>query len=106
MATLLLIRHGQASYGQVDYDRLSERGIAQARAVGEHVGTLDALYVGPLKRQQQTAAELAKQPAPTTLAEFAEYPGFDMVSSFMPKLILEDADFAQLQTKPTRELAD
>jgi broad specificity phosphatase PhoE len=106
MATLLLIRHGQASYGQVDYDRLSERGVAQARAVSEHLGTLDALFVGPLKRQQQTAAELAKQPAPTTLVEFAEYPGFDMVSSFMPKLILEDPDFAQLQTKPTRELAD
>jgi broad specificity phosphatase PhoE len=111
MATVLLIRHGQASYGQVDYDRLSERGEAQARAVGEHLaGTkLDAFYVGPLTRQQQTAAraaQVAKLPAPTTLPEFAEYPGFDMVSHFMPKLILEDPDFAQLQTKPTRELAD
>jgi broad specificity phosphatase PhoE len=111
MATLLLIRHGQASYGQVDYDRLSERGQIQARALGEHLATvkLDALYVGPLTRQQQTAAgaaEAAKLPPPTTLAEFAEYPGFDMVTRFMPKLVAEDPELAQLVSKPTRELAD
>ena len=111
MATVLLIRHGQASYGQADYDRLSDRGHAQARALGEHLAhaKLDALYVGPLTRQQQTAAgaaETAKLPPPTTLAEFAEYPGFDMVTRFMPKLVAEDAELAQLLTKPSRELAD
>ena len=31
MGTLLLIRHGQASYGEVDYDRLHE---VQTRVIG------------------------------------------------------------------------
>jgi broad specificity phosphatase PhoE len=34
VGTLYLIRHGQASYGEADYDRLSPRGIEQAQAVG------------------------------------------------------------------------
>ena len=34
VGTLYLIRHGQASYGEPDYDRLSPRGIEQALAVG------------------------------------------------------------------------
>ena len=36
MAQLFLVRHGQASYGAADYDRLSELGWRQARWLGEH----------------------------------------------------------------------
>jgi broad specificity phosphatase PhoE len=106
MGTLLLIRHGQASYGQADYDRLSPRGEAQARALGELLAAHppDALYVGPLRRQTQTAAFAATGaaatgrglPAATELAELAEYPGFDMVARFMPRLVAEDPRFAAL----------
>jgi len=116
MATLLLIRHGQASYGQVDYDRLSARGQEQARHVGAFLAAtpVDALYVGPLTRQRQTvehaasAAEAAGRALPraTVLGELAEYPAFDMIQHFMPKLVAEDAKFAELPTRPTRELAD
>ena len=113
MATLLLIRHGQASYGQADYDRLSPRGEAQARALGKLLAAarLDALFVGPLRRQTQTAALAAEGaggdlPAATTLAELAEYPAFELLQHFMPKLVAEDPKFAQLGTKPSRELAD
>ncbi|MDB4958924.1 MAG: Phosphoglycerate mutase [Myxococcales bacterium] len=113
MATLLLIRHGQASYGQTDYDRLSSRGQDQARALGKHLAAakLDTLFVGPLKRQQQTvafAAEIAGAALPpaTTLPEFAEYPAFDLLQHFMPKLVAEDPKFAALTSTPTRELAD
>jgi broad specificity phosphatase PhoE len=111
MGRLVLIRHGQASYGQADYDRLSPTGEQQARALGPTLAALglDALYVGPLRRQQQTAAfagETASLPAPTTLPELAEYPAFDMVTRFLPKLVAEDPAFAALPTKPSRELAD
>ena len=111
MARLVLIRHGQASYGQVDYDRLSPRGEEQARALGPFLANakLDALYVGPLRRQTQTAAlaaEAAKLPAATQLAEFAEYPAFDLIKHFLPKLAAEDPKFADIVTKPNRELAD
>ena len=82
MGTLYLIRHGQASYGEVDYDRLSATGQEQARAVGHWLAKqeLDAVYAGPLKRQQQTisiAREVARNaPEIVTLPELAEYPAF------------------------------
>jgi broad specificity phosphatase PhoE len=84
VAQLLLIRHGQASYGEVDYDRLSSTGEIQARALGKHLANakLDALFVGPLTRQVQTAAIAVaegKLPAPTTIDELAEYPAFEIV---------------------------
>jgi broad specificity phosphatase PhoE len=111
MATLVLIRHGQASYGSADYDRLSPRGEQQARVLGPHLASLglDALFVGPLRRQQQTCAfarEAAALPAPTTLAELAEYPAFDLITRSIPRLAAEDPSFAGLTSTPTRELAD
>ena len=111
MATLVLIRHGQASYGQADYDRLSPKGEQQARVLGPHLAALelDALFVGPLRRQQQTCAiarEAGGLPEATTLPELAEYPAFDLVTRFMPKLVAEDPSFAALPANPTRELAD
>lgn len=111
MGRLILIRHGQASYGQADYDRLSPRGEQQARAVGPALAALelDALFMGPHRRHAQTAAfarETAGLPEPTLLPEFAEYPAFDLITKMLPKLVAEDAAFAALPTNPTRELAD
>jgi broad specificity phosphatase PhoE len=111
MGTLVLIRHAQASYGQADYDRLSPTGEQQARVLGPALATmgLDALFVGPLRRQQQTAAiacEAGELPAAETVAELAEYPAFDLVRHFLPKLVAEDPAFAALPANPTRELAD
>jgi broad specificity phosphatase PhoE len=112
MGTLLLIRHGQASYGEVDYDRLSTRGQEQARVLGTYLAAtrIDQLYAGPLVRQQTTAAlaaETAKTlPAVTTLPELAEYPAFELLQHFMPKLVEVDPKFAALTQTPTRELAN
>jgi len=111
LAKLLLIRHGQASYGQVDYDRLSARGEEQARALGAHLrGTrIDALYVGPLRRQLDTAARAIETargalPAATQVAELAEYPAFELVTRLIPRLVAEDARFAAVAT--SREIAN
>jgi broad specificity phosphatase PhoE len=93
MAQLLLIRHGQASYGEADYDRLSPRGHEQARALGRHLAgeKLDALFVGPLRRQIETAAVASEYaiehaggalPKPTPVVELAEYPAFEIVKQF------------------------
>lgn len=112
MATLVLIRHGQARYGEADFDRLSERGAEQARALGRYLATagLDRLYRGPHVRHAQTA-EIAGEaagtlPEPVMLDAFAEYPAFAMLQHFMPKLIAEDPRFAALTQTPTRELAN
>jgi len=59
MATIYLIRHGQASFGAEDYDQLSELGCRQAIVVGEYFRDsgvhFDAVYSGDLSRQRETA---------------------------------------------------
>jgi broad specificity phosphatase PhoE len=113
VATLYLIRHGQASYGEADYDRLSARGIEQAKAVGRWAASqgITGLYAGPLRRQQQTA-QYAREgaggalPELATLDELAEYPAFEMLKHMMPRLVAEDPRFAQLTDAPTPRLLD
>ena len=113
MGTLYLIRHGQASYGELDYDRLSEKGKAQARALGTWLAAqerFDAVYAGPLRRQQETimfARDVATAlPRPETLPELAEYPAFEMLKHMIPRLVAEDPKFKQLETAPTPRLLD
>lgn len=60
MATLYLFRHGQASFGADDYDKLSTLGSRQAEVLGHYLRDqgiqLDAAYSGALLRQRETAA--------------------------------------------------
>lgn len=61
MAELYLIRHGQASFGQKNYDALSELGATQAQVLGQFLGanmTPTQLVCGSLNRQQQTLQHL------------------------------------------------
>lgn len=60
MGQVLLVRHGQASWGSADYDVLSERGHEQARVTGRLLGDLQptAVVHGTLLRQRETAEEL------------------------------------------------
>lgn len=62
MSELVLVRHGQASFGTASYDKLSERGIEQVRLLASHwqeTGErFDAIYSGNLLRQKETASEL------------------------------------------------
>lgn len=62
MAELLLIRHGQASFGAENYDKLSDLGHAQARALGAYLRCLgwmpDRLITGSLRRQIETLDSL------------------------------------------------
>jgi broad specificity phosphatase PhoE len=59
MGVLLLVRHGQASLGAADYDRLSELGRRQAQVVGARLAgpglTIDRVVAGELSRQRDTA---------------------------------------------------
>lgn len=58
MGQILLVRHGQASFGADDYDVLSETGWEQARLLGgwlaEHGTTPTALVRGDMRRHRET----------------------------------------------------
>lgn len=62
MGTVLLVRHGQASFGAADYDVLSDAGREQARLLGRHLAgrgvAPDRVFHGALRRQQHTAEEM------------------------------------------------
>ena len=64
MGNLYLVRHGQASFGAVDYDNLSELGHKQSVKLGEHFReagvTFDAVITGTLKRHVQTWQGIAR----------------------------------------------
>ena len=64
MPTILLVRHGQASFGGADYDELSERGRRQATAVDHELAGrrlhVARLVSGSLRRQRDTAAPAAQ----------------------------------------------
>jgi broad specificity phosphatase PhoE len=112
MATLLMIRHGQASYGQADYDRLTPKGEHQAQALGKYLADLriDRLFVGPHRRHAETLDGAARAagnlPPATMIDELAEYPAFGLLQHFMPTLVASDPKFAQLTQTPTRQLAN
>jgi broad specificity phosphatase PhoE len=63
MGLLLLVRHGQASFGADDYDVLSETGIAQSRRLGEVLATQgfepSVVLHGNMRRQRDTAGAMA-----------------------------------------------
>ena len=62
MSRILLVRHGQASWGKKDYDVLSDLGARQATITGESLKARgvqpDVIVVGALRRQQLTASAL------------------------------------------------
>ena len=68
MGTLHLVRHGQASFGADDYDRLSDLGQRQARRLGEYLRAraggepppYQAVLMGTLRRHAQTWEALAE----------------------------------------------
>ena len=62
MGLVLLVRHGQASFGADDYDVLSATGRSQAAVLGQAVAALtpDLVVHGSLVRQRDTARLMAE----------------------------------------------
>ncbi|WP_350557886.1 histidine phosphatase family protein [Psychrobacter sp. CAL346-MNA-CIBAN-0220] len=72
MTTILLARHGQASFGQENYDQLSELGGMQARLLGQHYANtqrrIDAIFSGSLVRQRDSARHFWETYQPSVIA--------------------------------------
>jgi broad specificity phosphatase PhoE len=106
LGELFVIRHAQASFGQDDYDRLSELGFRQTRlleAFFNRIGTrFQAIYSGSLKRQVDTAgplrscfrADVPRQEL-SILPEFNEYDSSAVIRTQLPHLIREDPSLEQ-----------
>lgn len=95
--TLLLVRHGQASFGAADYDNLSERGWTQSRRLGAWLAKgrhrFRAVVVGGMRRHRQTAEAVAEAfaaeglawPEPTIDDGFAEFDHRAVFSAYLER---------------------
>lgn len=84
MGAILLVRHGQASFGADDYDVLSDVGHRQAEIVGERLaalGDVARVVTGAMVRQRDTAAPLLARVglAAHEDARFDEYDHVELV---------------------------
>ena len=100
MGQLILVRHGQASFGAEDYDQLSDLGKRQGRRLGEYWREVsqtparsnelqfDAVLMGSLKRHRQTweaIAEGAKlQMTPEIWPGLNEYDSHALIDTVHP----------------------
>jgi broad specificity phosphatase PhoE len=103
MSVLSLVRHGQASYMSMDYDKLSEVGEQQSRKLGDywarHRIAFDRVVSGPAQRHRRTmeiAGEVARAaglpwPEPEIVPEFDEFDAFTVMRVTMP-LLLEHSE--------------
>ena len=107
MATIYLIRHGQASFGAENYDKLSELGCRQAHVAGEYFRDIgihfDAVYSGDLSRQRETARlAIASQPAEVKHhidPRFNEIQNDEQLKCLMPEVIKQNASVQALVEK-------
>jgi broad specificity phosphatase PhoE len=79
MSLIYLVRHGQASFGAEDYDRLSELGRRQSHWLGEYFAERGIRFArvlcGTLARQRDTATAILSAMGETI--EPLVHPGFD-----------------------------
>jgi broad specificity phosphatase PhoE len=118
MSVLLLVRHGQASFLSDDYDRLSLTGETQSRLLGQEwirrEEQLDEVYVGPRRRQQDTADAVGLEfrsrrrswPEPVVMPELDEYDLGGVITQLAPALAKQDAQFRELFASSEQESTD
>lgn len=109
MATLHLIRHGQASFGSENYDQLSQTGWRQGRVTGRFLNkTLvpGMTFMGELQRHRETADAIAEAfagafPKPHIDGAFDEFDHLEVIQRHRPSW----ADPQQMQAELAREQA-
>jgi len=102
VSVLLLVRHGQASWGSDDYDVLSDVGAEQARVLGAALAgrglVPDVLVHGSLQRQRATALLLSE--AAGWAVPHDEDPGWDEMDHLA---VLERQPHTFTGDEPTRQ---
>lgn len=113
MPVVLLVRHGQASFGSDDYDVLSDVGREQSRVVGSELARRalrsPVVVCGSLLRQRDTAeialsfANLEAQPA--TDARWDEYDHLDLLKRYVAEDAAHDGTSKGVQVLLDQALA-
>jgi broad specificity phosphatase PhoE len=108
MGRLLLVRHGQASFLEQDYDKLSSAGEAQSQLLGEYWTrrsvTFDRVFSGPRVRQRDTAKIVGESyrnagltfPESVVMQEFDEYAADAVLEKNLPHLVESDSRVREL----------
>ncbi len=106
MSEIYFVRHGQASFGSDDYDRLSPLGVRQASILARFLAqtgkTFDAVYCGEMERQQKTADALLNHYRENQLAvprlqiddSFNEYDSVAVWEALVPEMTAEQPSLA------------
>jgi broad specificity phosphatase PhoE len=103
MSYLFVVRHGQASFLEQNYDQLSAKGEIQSRMLGEywasHKLEFDRVYSGPRVRQRETARIVGEAytqagllwPRIEIMQAFDEFQAEAVIEQALPPLLESDA---------------
>jgi len=108
MSEIILVRHGQASFLERDYDKLCANGETQARLLGEYWSqrgmVFGGVYSGPRVRQRETARIVAESyrragadfPETVIMSEFDEYQAEAVLRDCLPQLLRGNSEIDDL----------
>jgi broad specificity phosphatase PhoE len=108
MSHIILVRHGQASLLERDYDKLCANGEAQARLLGEYWSrrgvVFGGVYSGPRARQLETARIVAEAyrsaglffRETVVMSEFDEYQAEAVLRECLPQLLQVNTEIKEL----------
>ncbi|MFT4939617.1 MAG: broad specificity phosphatase PhoE [Paraglaciecola sp.] len=121
MSEFYLVRHGQASFGADNYDKLSALGLQQARWLGEYFEQRDMkfsqLWSGDLRRHRETAAgicsALSHEPQSNIFPALNEFDFKNIADAYLrlhpnerPAANAQAADFYRLLKKAMKFWAE
>lgn len=107
MSEMIMIRHGQASFGGETYDRISPMGIAQSRACAAFFHNsgyrFNALFSGTLQRQKESASAFIDYyketgsaiPYADPMEELNEHKSEEIIRAVLPLVIKDDPSVSE-----------
>ena len=108
ISDLYLVRHGQASFGEKNYDNLSEKGVRQSISLGKKLKkrnlVFDNIVVGPMKRHIQTFNGINigygdSLSEPLIIEDFAENQLMEIAQYFIPKMLKTNKNIKELMSE-------
>ncbi|MGE5323180.1 MAG: histidine phosphatase family protein [Actinomycetota bacterium] len=103
MSHLFVVRHGQASFLEQNYDKLSAKGEEQSRLLGKYWAThklaFDRAYCGPRVRQRETA-RIAGEAYKEAGLRWPDVEVIDAFDEFRAEAVIEHALPALVEADP------